>query len=105
VEALRCGIAAGEFWELTPWETFQAIEAAGWRAEQDARRDVALAWHVAALSRAKTLPPLRRLLRSSAPKPLSAEDIERKKREHAALMEKIDLSKLTSKMKRGRNGT
>jgi hypothetical protein len=48
---------------MTPREVVLWMEATAWRAEQEQQRMLSLAWYVAALQRAKTLPPLRRLLR------------------------------------------
>jgi hypothetical protein len=89
VEAARCGIAIPEFWDLTPRETFLAIDAAGWRTEQAARRDVALAWHVAALSRTKTLPSLARLLKPPKARVLEGEELEKRRTEHAAMVDAL----------------
>ena len=40
------------------------IEAAAWQRREGVRRDLALAWHQAALARAKRLPALKKLLGS-----------------------------------------
>jgi hypothetical protein len=39
------------------------LEVAGWRMEQEQRRMLSLAWHVAALERSRRLPSLAHLLR------------------------------------------
>lgn len=72
-EALRCGLSTLEFWDLTPRETVMACQAAMWRMEQAQEQALSLAWHMAALTRAKRIPPLARLLarlrRASEPEP------------------------------------
>ena len=86
VEALRCGIRVTEFWELTPRETFMEIEAAIWRNERQAQNDVALAWHIAALSRTQRMPSLKHLLQPPKAKALEGNELERRREEHAALV-------------------
>ena len=91
-----------EFWSLTPHETYAAIEAAGWRMERAHKRDLCLAWHVAALSRAKRLPPLKRLLGTDKARALEGEELERKRAEHREIMQKIDVRKINeAKRKHG----
>ena len=62
MEALRFGISAGEFWDMTPRETITALDAAAWRIRQGQMQALSTAWHTAALVRAKKLPPLAQLL-------------------------------------------
>ena len=57
-----------EFWDLTPRETMAAIEAATWRVQNEQARMISLAWHTAALTRAKRLPPLAMLLARLKPR-------------------------------------
>lgn len=70
---------------MTPRETMQTIEAATWRLEQEQRERAWLAWHVAALSRAKKLPPLGRLLKSPEAKDLSGDELERRQEEFESM--------------------
>lgn len=65
------------------------FDAAVWRQEQDRERDLWLAWHTAALSRAKKLPPLERLLRPRKSKALTAEEKAARKAEFEALKERM----------------
>jgi hypothetical protein len=86
VEALRAGVPVSEFWDMTPCETVLAIEAAAWRLEQDERGRLRLAWHVAALSRAKRLPPLAQLMApQKQSRTLSGEELEARRREFAEM--------------------
>lgn len=87
--ALRCGIGVQEFWELTPKELLAAVEAANWRHAQDQRRDVRMAWHVAALSRAKRLPSLQKLLKPGKARALHGEELERRRAERDELLERM----------------
>lgn len=93
-----------EFWDLTPRETWITIEAAGWRAEQAARRDVALAWHVAALSRTKTLPSLRQLLHPPKARKLEGEELERRRAEHRRMVAALDPALLRGQRSKRRMG-
>lgn len=67
------------FWEMTPRETFAAMEAANWREERQAKHDVRMAWINANWQRAKRMPSLNSVLkRSHQAKPLS--DVEKHQR-------------------------
>lgn len=88
--ALKAGMGVLEFWDLTPRETFQAIEAAAWRMEQAQRGRAWLAWHVAALVRSKKLPPLARLFGLPEAKPLSGDELENRRREFAQMKASYD---------------
>ena len=87
-EALKCGMSAVEFWAATPREIYATIQAAAWRLEQEHKRDVWLAWHVAALSRARRLPPLARLLGSGKARALEGEELEERRTEHAEMTQR-----------------
>ncbi len=89
VDALRAGIGIEEFWRLTPVETVMSIEAAVWRANHEQRARAWLAWHVAALSRARKLPPLRRLLREPR-RALSEHELAERDREHEAAARRLE---------------
>ncbi len=73
------------FWALTPRETFMVLEAAGRRWEREHRRDAWLAWHVAALGRAKKLPPLQRLLGTKPARTLRGAELAKRQREFEEL--------------------
>jgi hypothetical protein len=62
VEALKFGLSVQEFWDMTPRETIAALDAAAWRIRQEQMQMLSLAWHTAALTHARKLPPLARLL-------------------------------------------
>jgi len=89
-----------EFWSLTPRETYAAIEAARWQLEREHRRDAWLAWHIAALSRAKRLPALQRLIGAGKARALEGEELERRRAEHREIMQKIDVGRI-NEAKRG----
>ena len=89
---------------MTPRETNAAIEAFAWRVEREHRRDAWLAWHVAALSRARRLPPLRRLLGGGETRELKGEELMRRRRERDEMLERIDVGKLNEAMMRRRRG-
>lgn len=80
-----------EFWDLTPHETYLAIEAALWRDQQRQRQDIVLAWRTAALTRAKKMPSLAQLLAGPA-KPLTGQDLERRRREFKEMSATFDMS-------------
>lgn len=74
-------MAPAEFWDLTPRETFMAIAAAVWREKRAREMDVALAWYIASLSRAKRLPPLKQLLKAKPAKALAGPELEQRRQE------------------------
>lgn len=83
VEALRAGVDVLTFWNLTPAETVQTIEAAAWRERQERKARLSLAWHTAALSRAKRMPSHERLLKP----PPTPEELAQMKRDHSQMVE------------------
>ena len=70
--------------------------------EREHRRDAWLAWHIAALSRAKRLPALQRLLGSGKARALEGEELECRRRERDEMLEQIDVEKLNEAMRRRR---
>ena len=74
-------MSVAEFWALTPRETFMVLEAAARRFEREHRRDAWIAWHVAALSRAKKLPPLQRLMPARPARTLHGAELAKRKAE------------------------
>jgi len=66
--------------------------------EREHRRDAWLAWHVAALSRARRLPPLQRLLGGGETRELKGEELGRRRRERDEMLERIDVGKLNEAM-------
>lgn len=88
VQALHAGIGILVFWEMTPCETTQEIKAANWRLEQGQRARAWLAWHTAALSRAKKMPPLARLVNPPEAKTLRPDELEARRREFAEMRSK-----------------
>jgi hypothetical protein len=89
-----------EFWALTPRETYAAIDAWKWGQDLAHRRDAWLAWHTAALSRAKRMPTLSRLIEPAEAKPLRGEELEERRRERDELLSRIDLEKLNEAMRK-----
>lgn len=71
-----------EFWDLTPAETWAAIDAGIWQLDHEHRRQVWLAWHIAALTRSKRLPSLQQMLGGGDAKKLEGDELERRQREH-----------------------
>lgn len=76
-----------EFWQLTPRETLQTIDAAIWREEISQRKLVWQVWHSAALQRMKRLPKMSNLLKLGARK-VSPEEMRTKREDHKMLIEK-----------------
>lgn len=70
---------------MTPREVALALEAAAWQAQREQEKMLALAWHVAALQRAKPLPSLRSLLRPRQAK--KRVPVSERRREFAELKE------------------
>ena len=71
---------------MTPHETHFVMEAAAWQAERQAQKDVALAWHIAALSRTQRMPSLKHLLQPPKAKVLEGNELDKRRNEHAALV-------------------
>ena len=71
---------------MTPRETLTAIAAATWRAEEQTRRDISLAWHTAALMRSRRMPTLKSLLGGGKAKVLEGAELERRRSEHAKMV-------------------
>lgn len=84
-DALRAGIGAREFWDLTPAEVAMAFEAAAWRQRQEMRRAAWLAWHTAGLMRTKRMPPLS-ILSPQEPRKVS---VEQRRQEHAEIVKRL----------------
>ena len=61
------GLKPDEFWKLTQAELLVMAEGYTKKKKQQAKEMIYLAWHVAALNRAKELPSLDSLLRDSEP--------------------------------------
>lgn len=94
---MHAGIKVLEFWDLTPRETFMAIDAAIWRDEVQQRRNLTLAWQTAALTRAKRMPSLKQLLNTKPARPLHGEELEKRRQEFKEMTANLDLSKLVKR--------
>ena len=94
---MRAGIGVLEFWDLTPRETFMAIEASIWREEVRQKWDITVAWQTASLSRAKRMPSLKQLLNTKPARPLHGAELEKRRQEFREMTAKLDLSKLRRK--------
>ncbi len=60
--ASRSGIKPDCFFDLTPYQTGIYVGESIEKYGDDCRADLYLAWHVAAFSRTKRLPPLKKLI-------------------------------------------
>lgn len=102
-QALRAGVPVLEFWQMTPRETVQVIEAAVWRSELEQRQQLALAWNTAALSRTKRMPSLRSLL-SRRGGPVTDEEMDTLRDKYQALkkspVKDLLVKQLEERMKR-----
>lgn len=106
---MKCGLTISQFWHSTPREVYAAIDAFSWQVDRENKRDAWLVWHIAALSRAKRLPPLKRLMggKEKDGKRLTGEKLEQRRKERREIMAKIDMDKLNkaiAKRKRKRGG-
>ena len=106
-EALKAGISVAEFWEMTPRETFAAVEAAAWRMRQEQMLALSTAWHTAALSRAKKLPALAvlmaRMKDGGRPKTEDRGKLAERRREFNEMKERM-IPHLPTPSPRGRRG-
>ncbi len=92
--ALQAGLGVQEFWDLTPVETYAAIDASIWRDTHRQKRELVTAWRTAAFSRAKKLPPLNQVLNAGPAKPLRGQEREKRRKEFADMKSAVDLTKL-----------
>ncbi len=75
---------------MTPFEVSLQIEAWRDQREEDFKRDLVLAWHIAALQRVARLPALKVLLEESSSKPLSGEAAARLQARHEQLIREME---------------
>jgi len=90
------------FWEMTLRETALAIDAEVWRLEQERRGRAWLAWHTAALSRTRRLPPLGRLIKMPEAKRLDGDELEKRRAEFEAMKSRFHETRLGKGRARGR---
>jgi hypothetical protein len=93
-------MTAAEFWEQTPKETLMTIEAAVWRDERRQKLDIALAWRVAALSRQKRLPSLKKLLTPDETRPLRGKELKKRQQEFREMTKNLDVKALSQQLAR-----
>lgn len=91
---MRCDLAVNEFWQMTPAETFAAIEAYFWRSEIRRKERVSQAWLTAKLIRGKKMPALSALLVDKKARKLSGRELRERRREFKEMTQNIDLSRL-----------
>jgi hypothetical protein len=80
---------------MTPRETILAFDAAAWRMRQDRANLVSLAWHTAALSHARKLPPLSRLVDKilKPPKTDKPPDLETRRAEFEEMKRRMNVKR------------
>ncbi len=77
---------------MTPKELVAVFEAAAWRREQEQQRDIWVAWHTAALTRAKDrLPSLAQLLKPGKTQKLTGAELEERRREFDSFPDRIEV--------------
>lgn len=89
---------------MTPSETAMAIEAAIWSDRRQREQALSVAWHMAAFSRAKRLPSLKRVMASTKAtvkaRPLKGVELKERRREYRELTAEVDVDMLANKLKR-----
>ena len=88
-DALRVGLTIAEFWDATPKEIGLLFERDIARQVAEINGRMSLAWHIAALMRQKTLPSLSSLM-ASVSRRLHGDELERRRREHAEIVERLN---------------
>ena len=78
---------------MTPAETYMTIEAHIWKQEQDQKLRAWEVWHIAALTRAKRMPPLSALTKAPDGKQLSPDEKLERQREFEDLTNKYGKAK------------
>jgi hypothetical protein len=87
IVGIEIGLSPSQFWDTTPRELALYARARAHRAEEDLRRQLFLAWHIAALIRIDKLPPLDELLAPAAqPKEGAERELLRRAREHEQIV-------------------
>ena len=86
MDALTMGLSVEVFWGLTPREYALHVRAENRRRREAQRRSAWLAWHIAALTRAKRMPSLTRMLGTDKARVLRGAELERRRQEHADLV-------------------
>lgn len=76
-------MTALDFWRMTPGEVCAAMEAANGQAKAKLKRDMVQAWYIAALTRCKRMPSLKKLLKDDSEEP---PDFEQLAREHEEMV-------------------
>lgn len=97
---MQAGISLLEFWELTPRETYQTIEAYVWRDRQNQKKQIAQAWRIAALTRARKLPNLKTVLASGPARPLVGRERVQRREEFQEMTANVDLKALAERMRK-----
>lgn len=93
--ALGVGLTHSEFWDLTPRETVELIEA---RSDVRRRSLVQTAWLTAKFMRAKRIPSLAAALNSRTVKRVSRSEIVKRRGEFSALKKKFNAAELVKKI-------
>lgn len=88
IAGIEIGLSPSQLWDTTPRELALYAGARAHQAEDDLRRRLFLAWHVAALVRIDKLPPLGGLLAPTAAEPKESEEqaLVRQAREHEQIV-------------------
>lgn len=86
MDALTMGLSVEAFWELTPREYALHVRAENRRRREAQRRSAWLAWHIAALTRVKRMPGLKRFMGTEKARVLKGAELERRRQEHAELV-------------------
>lgn len=85
---------------MTPGEVLATAEAVSWDADLRQQMNTALAWQVAVLSRAKTIPSIKSLLSSRPARPLKGEELKKRRLEFEDMTSGVDLSKINETAKK-----
>jgi hypothetical protein len=74
------------------------IEAVIWRDERAQKQALMMAWHTAALGRAKRIPGLKQLMVKAFPPTLSQAENEKRRRDYVEMTEGLDVGELGQKI-------
>lgn len=84
-DGMELGLKPDEFWNMTPREFAMFAAAQARRVQSEIQRSLALAWNIAALTRAVPLPPLSQILEPAAPARLSDNNLTERRNEFEEL--------------------
>lgn len=89
MQALRAGIGALDYWDMTPREVYGTIDAVNWQSGQRREARAWLAWWTAALQRMKRMPALKELIHPPKTEELTPKEVKQLEQEHQRMIKAL----------------